>query len=171
MRVEFLVDGEPVGELSRPPFELSIDVGWENLERVGDRQRYRELLAPIAAGNGTGWVSAIACQELARSLLEAGSPGGAESLLESALERMPDRQALWILLAHVHDRQGLLSRSWESLERVAASPTADDRSERLTYDDWANGPLERARRVLQRDAAALRAALSAELGSTVAVQP
>jgi Ca-activated chloride channel family protein len=31
-RVEFLVDGAPVGELTRPPFELSVDVGWENVE-------------------------------------------------------------------------------------------------------------------------------------------
>ncbi len=31
-RVEFLVDGETVDELTRPPFELSVDVGWENIE-------------------------------------------------------------------------------------------------------------------------------------------
>ncbi len=142
-----------------------------NLERTGDRQRFRELLDPIATGDGRDWVSAVACEELARSQLEAGLPEEADLLLRGALQRMPERQALWILLAHVHDRQGLLSRSWESLEPVAAAPGAAEASERLTYDAWANGPLERARAALSRDSAALRAALVAELGRDAAVRP
>ena len=80
-------------------------------------------------------------------------------MLRAATERMPDRQALWILLAHVHDRQGLLKRSRQSLERVYATPAAGRRSERLIYDDWANGPLERARQALRQAAANLRGAL------------
>lgn len=37
-RVEFVLDGETVGALDRPPFELSVDVGWEN---VGHRFEVR----------------------------------------------------------------------------------------------------------------------------------
>lgn len=55
-RVEFLVDGKRVGELTGPPFELSVDVGWENLEhrfevrafgRQGERAESVVVTPPI----------------------------------------------------------------------------------------------------------------------------
>jgi tetratricopeptide (TPR) repeat protein len=163
-RLEQLVAARP--DLDEARLRLAI-----NLERIGDRQRFRDLLGDIVNGPGTGWVSSIACQELARSLLEAGALDEAAALLEGALERMPDRQALWILMAHVRDRQGQLAQSWESLRRVATAPAGDDRSDRLTYDDWANGPLDEARAALRDGAAALRTALDAELGGGGAAGP
>jgi tetratricopeptide (TPR) repeat protein len=151
-RLEPLVAARP--DLDEARLRLAL-----NLERVGDRQRFRELLASLVAGTGTGWVSALACQELARSFLETGSLEEAAAVLKEALEHMPDRQALRILLAHVYDRQGRLTRSWESLEQVAASGTTGGGSERLVYDEWANGPMDRARQAVKEDADRARESL------------
>ncbi len=155
-QLEQLVSARP--DLTEARLRLAV-----NLERIGDRQRYRALLSTIAVGDGTDWVRAIACEELARSLLEAGALEEAESVLQTALERMPERQALWILLAHVHDRQELPKRSWQSLESVYAAPEAVPRSERLVYDKWPNGPLELARLALRQAAEDLRSSLGQTL--------
>ncbi len=157
-RLESLLAARP--ELDEARLRLAL-----NLERTGDRLRFREILGELAATERAGWVSAIACQELARSLLEAGAPEEAATVLERAVEQMPKRQALRILLAHVYDRQGQLERSWKSLEQTAGAARSDLRSERLTYDEWANGPLDRARRALAEDAKRLRQGLHAAIGT------
>jgi len=57
--VEFLVDGQPVGSLSRPPYDMTLDLGGENVPHVievvardadGDEARAQVATSPVPMG-------------------------------------------------------------------------------------------------------------------------
>ncbi len=135
-----------------------------NLDRLGDRRRFAELLAALLEPGTDDWVASLAAQELARFHLKTGAGNRAIELLEQAMERMPTRQALRHLLAHAYDRQGRDAESLAMLDGVRARAGGGP-SARLRYDSWANQPLEAARAELTAAAARTAAEAAPETDS------
>ena len=105
-----------------------------NLIRTGGNGPGVELLRGLMEAGGRPWVQTIAAQELVRYLVDKGSAGEAERAVRAALERMPDDQRLWILLAAILERS---NRHREAIEAVADLPPASlEVSPRARYAEW-----------------------------------
>ena len=124
--------------------KLRLAVG---LNRVGLRRRARELLEGLVESGPNEWVRAVAYEEIGRILLQTGAVAAAAELLEEAMAAMPSRQALRVLAAHAYGRLGMTE---QALEHLAAVIPAGRRalSERLEYDRWPHGELDRIHRRL-----------------------
>jgi tetratricopeptide (TPR) repeat protein len=157
-QLEQLVEIEP--DLEEGLLRLAI-----NLDRMGMSLRARELFQRIIDTSEPGWVSAIAYQELARGYLETGAIERAAALLRSAVEEIPDRQGLRVLLAHSEARLGRTMASLERLREFGPSPRSE-RSERLLYDTWPANLLAESRRALAEAAEKAEAAVSEALAQT-----
>jgi tetratricopeptide (TPR) repeat protein len=136
-----------------------------NLDRVGMNRRARELLEEIVGRGMPGWVTAVAYQALARSYLETGAVERADELLQKAVEEMPERQGLRVLLAHVDARLGRTASSLGRLQAFGPGPRSA-RSERLMYDSWPADLLAQSRKALGEVAEEAAGLLSSELAPT-----
>jgi len=109
-----LVDTYP--EFDEGRLRLSI-----NLIRIGQKVEGEKLLRGLLQDGARPWVEAVAAQELVRLLVNNGRLSEAEREVRAALERMPDDQRLWILLAALLERS---NRHGEAIEAMADLPPA-----------------------------------------------
>lgn len=105
-----------------------------NLIRTGQDMAGEELLRGLLQDGARPWIEAVAAQELVRLLVNKGRGSEAEREARAALERMPDDQRLWILLAAILERS---NRHGEAIEAMADLPTASRGvSPRARYAEW-----------------------------------
>ncbi len=105
-----------------------------NLIRTGRDGAGARLLTGLMQGGARTWIEIVAAQELVRLLVREGQLQEAESKVHSALERTPQDQRLWILLASILVRSGRYS---EAVEAVTDLPPAGRSvSPRARYAEW-----------------------------------
>lgn len=120
-------------------------------ERVSSGEAGR---APAAATAGVpGWVEAVAHQELADLLVEAGDAVAAVRVLEAAAERWPELEQLSIQLLATLDRLKRPAASRELLARLGSRPAAAGETPRLIYSRWPTAGVDAARHELASAAA------------------
>lgn len=123
-----------------------------NLERVEKDRQAAEWLVKASGSAAPDWVRSLAYQQRARTALDAGRLGEADSLLAEAVDQVPGDQHLLLLRAHVLDRRGRGADSQAVLARVEPpAPGADD-SPRYRYNRWPIHVLEDGRRELAANA-------------------
>lgn len=137
-----------------------------NLIRTGRDQTGAKLLAGLADGGAKTWIEIVAAQELVRLLVREGQLREAEQEVHFALERTPQDQRLWILLASILVQSGRYS---EAIDAVADLPPASRGvSPRARYGEWPALGVSASQAHLSAQAAdalpALRAALVARGG-------
>jgi tetratricopeptide (TPR) repeat protein len=143
--LERLVAADP----KSPEGRLRLAVNHRRLGRTGPATA---LLRDLVREDNPPWVLAVAYQELASMLLDAGSAGDAVALLDAAVGRLPGEGRLLIQLAYALDRAGSPARAREVLARL--SPAADDPtgdgSPRHRYNRWPDVDLMRPDSPLQQ---------------------
>ena len=105
-----------------------------NLTRTGHGGTGREILGRLLDTGSAPWIEAVAAQELVRIQIRRDKLGEAERLVRSALERMPDDQRLWILLASIFEQTGRYSEAVEVLSNLP--PAGRGVSPRARYAEW-----------------------------------
>jgi tetratricopeptide (TPR) repeat protein len=105
-----------------------------NLIRTGREDKGEELLRDLIEGDARLWIRTIAAQELIRFLIDSGSLVEAERAVHLALERVPEDQRLWILLAAIMEKANRHSEAIEILERLP--PASPGVSARARYAEW-----------------------------------
>ncbi len=145
-----------------------------NLARTKDVPRAREILdgllkdAPASIDPQSAWVYALAYEEQARLLVEAGSAKSGAELLRKGSERFPQNVEMLVARAYLLERSGdgqgaqaMASRTVE-LTRSASAHDAP----RWIYNRWPQGELDEARKRLAESTAPrlkrLQAALAGE---------
>lgn len=123
-----------------------------NLARLDGERRAIRLLEQILAAPETGWVSAVAAQELARLHEARKRPAEAVAVLEDAVERMPEVQRLKVQLASLLDRTGQTARARDTLETLDVEAGREEASPRLRYSRRPRSALDGARRNLAHQA-------------------
>ncbi len=126
--LERLVAARP--DLDEATLRLAI-----NQARVGWLPRARQGLETIVAKDQDDWVSVVALEELARTFLIGGDLERAVATLEPAVDEMPQRAGLRLLLAHLYDRQGRVGSALELASGVGVSAGTNS-SARRHYDEW-----------------------------------
>ena len=105
-----------------------------NLIRTDESRAGEELLRSLLQDGARPWIEAIAAQELVQLLVKKGRESDAEREVRDALERMPDDQRLWILLAAILE---LSDRHGEAIEVLGDLPPASRGvSPRARYAEW-----------------------------------
>ena len=150
-----LVDTYP--EFDEGRLRLSI-----NLIRIGQNMEGEKLLRGLLQDGARPWVEAVAAQELVRLLVDNGRGSEAEREVRAALERMPDDQRLWILLAAILERS---NRHGEAIEiMVDLPPASRGVSPRARYAEWPALGVKASQAHLTALAAEADPALKAALG-------
>ena len=103
MAYQRLVDAHPDFDEGR--LRLAV-----NLIRTGRDGAGARLLSGLTEDGAQTWVEIVAAQELVRLLVQQGQLQEAEGRARAALERTPQDQRLWILLASILVRVGTLLR-------------------------------------------------------------
>jgi tetratricopeptide (TPR) repeat protein len=105
-----------------------------NLIRTNQSGTGKKLLTGLLQDDARPWIQDIAAQELVRLLIRKGQGSEAEREARAALERFPDNQRLWILLAAILEQSDRLG---ETIEIVADLPSASRGvSPRARYAEW-----------------------------------
>ena len=105
-----------------------------NLIRTNQSGTGKKLLTGLLQDDARPWIQDIAAQELVRLLIRKGQGSEAEREARAALERFPDNQRLWILLAAILEQSDRLG---ETIEIVADLPPASRGvSPRARYAEW-----------------------------------
>ena len=105
-----------------------------NLTRTSQNRAAEKLLRDLLQVGARPWIEAVAAQELVRLLVKKGRGSEAEREVRAALDRMPDDQRLWILLAAILERS---NRHGEAIEAMANLPPASRGvSPRARYAEW-----------------------------------
>jgi tetratricopeptide (TPR) repeat protein len=106
-----------------------------NLIRTGREEAGEVLLQPLVERGARPWIQAVAAQELVRQKAEKrNNLPEAEGEARAALERMPEDQRLWILLAVILER---LDRHEEAVAVLSDLPQASRGiSPRARYGEW-----------------------------------
>jgi len=138
-----------------------------NLIRTGQSGAGTKLLRGLLQDGARPWIQDIAAQELVRLLIRKGQGSEAEREARAALERSPNDQRLWILLAAILEQS---DRHSEAVELLADLPPASRGvSPRVRYAEWPALGVEASQTRLTSQAAeaapALKAALEAQGGS------
>ena len=81
-----------------------------NLARLGQTRKSEQHLR-VLTERADGWVRSVAYQELCRRLIDRGQSTEARTLLEQAVERLPDDEKLHLLLAFTHE---LEDKPWKA---------------------------------------------------------
>jgi tetratricopeptide (TPR) repeat protein len=151
---------------------LAVDPGHEearlrlgiNLRRLGKNDEARKVLQELTQVKTASWVTPLAYQELARLFVEQGSPAGAESTLQAAVERFPEDARLYVQLASVLDRKGEIRRAQQVMDKVGSLPPASEASGRYLYNTTRDETFAEARKFLDDNARSRRALLAQALG-------
>jgi len=122
-----------------------------NQARVGWVPRAREGFEAVIAKDRLDWTCALAVEELARIYLIAADLEGAVSILEPAIQKMPQRAGLRLLLAHLYDRQGRVGSALELAAGIDVA-TGSGSSARRRYDRWPRQLVAGALSALERAA-------------------
>jgi len=122
-----LVDAHPDFEEGR--LRLAV-----NLIRTGREDVGEEILRQLLQTRAPAWIEAVAAQELVRSLTRRGRLDEAEQTVRSALERLPDDQRLWLLLAALLEQSGRYSEAVGILRDLPTSIRGV--SPRARYAEW-----------------------------------
>ena len=130
-----------------------------NLARTKETKRATALLAeltqPAPAGAAVpeaDWVAALAFEEQARILADAGAPRPAAELLRKAGERFPEGSEMLVARAYFLERAGDRTAAQEVAEHAHAIATrtgAVPQAPRWLYNHWPQIELEEARRRLR----------------------
>jgi tetratricopeptide (TPR) repeat protein len=151
-----LVDTHPDSDEGR--LRLAI-----NLIRTGRNETGEKLLRSLLGNGSIPWVESIAAQELVR--MKATKRKGlldAEREARSALERLPQDQRLWILLASILERLG---RHQEAIVILGSlPPPGRGVSPRARYAEWPALGVRASQAHLNRRAAEAIPVLKAALG-------
>ena len=135
-----------------------------NLIRIGRDGAGEKLLRDLLQDGARPWIEAIAAQELVRLLVQRGQGSEAEREVRAALERMPDDQRLWILLAAILERT---NRHTEAIEIMKDLPSAGRGvSPRARYAEWPALGVQASQVRLTARAAEADPALKAALGGS-----
>jgi tetratricopeptide (TPR) repeat protein len=126
-----------------------------NSRRLGEKKRALEALEGCIADEPANWMTALAYQELAKLHVDDKHPKDAVAVLEAALDRMPDEQALYLQLAALLDRIGAPARATAVLRRLDARAAGGPPSPRLLYSQPPTSHIVHSRLVLE-DAVASR---------------
>jgi len=133
-----------------------------NLIRIGRDGAGEKLLKDLLQNGARPWIEAIAAQELVRLLVQRGQGSEAEREVRAALERMPDDQRLWILLAAILEQS---NNHDEAIEIMANLPPASRGvSPRARYAEWPALGVKASQARLTARAAEADPALKAALG-------
>ena len=132
-----------------------------NLIRTGRDERGEEILRDLIESQALLWIRTIAAQELIRSLVGAGSLVEAEQAVHLALERVPEDQRLWILLAAIMEETNRHGEAIGVVERLP--PASPGISARARYAEWPAPSAEVSLTSLMAQAAAATAVLQSTL--------
>jgi tetratricopeptide (TPR) repeat protein len=134
--------------------------------RLGRTAEARQALSALIRQETGGWRLSLACQELARLLMAAGDPAGAERTLREGLERLPGDEKLTLLLAAYLERTGGAAAAREALAGLKPETGEGGGAARHRYNLPPEEPLATALAGLDREAESRRAALATALERT-----
>ncbi len=140
-----------------------------NSRRLGETRRALKLLEECVAEEPANWITALAYQELAALQAAEKKPRQAIATLERALERLPDQQALYLLLAAQLDRNGQHSRATTVLQRLDARGPRASASPRLVYGQPPSSDILHSRQTLADSVRKLLPTLSETVNRFAAV--
>ncbi|MEE8524265.1 MAG: tetratricopeptide repeat protein [Thermoanaerobaculia bacterium] len=119
-----------------------------NSRRLGAARRAVKLLEECIDDDPPNWITVLAYQELASIHAADKRPQEAIAVLEKALERISDEQALYLQLAALFDRTGRPARATAVLRRFDSRVARATASPRLLYGQPPISHIVRNRRVL-----------------------
>jgi tetratricopeptide (TPR) repeat protein len=140
-----------------------------NLIRAGRPEAAERIFRELLQNGANPWIEALAAHELVRlKMAKTKDLPEAEREARSALQRMPDDQKLWILLAAILERS---NRHDEAIEVLGNLPSASRGvSPRARYAEWPAMGIRASQAHLNRRAAeaipALKAALAGRGGAS-----
>lgn len=140
-----------------------------NSQRLGATRRAVELLRECVADDPPTWITALAYEELAAIQGAGKHPEEAIEVLEEALRRMPDQQALHLQLAALLDRTGHPARASAVLANLDAREAGGAASPRYRYGRPPASHIERNRRLLEDSVASRLPAVAAAVSHFAAV--
>lgn len=105
-----------------------------NLIRNGRDGAGARLLTALAQDGTQTWIEIVAAQELVRLLVQQGQLQEAEERARAALERTPQDQRLWILLASILVQSERYSGAIEAVANIP--PPSRGVSPRARYAEW-----------------------------------
>lgn len=134
-----------------------------NLIRTGRNQAGEERLRALQQRGAPAWIGALADQELVRLLIATDRPETAEREARAALQRRPEDQRLWVLLASILEDRGRNDEALEALRELPAA--ARGVSPRARYAEWPDLGVEASQQHLFEEARGADAELAAALAA------